>query len=71
MSAFILYDTQAIMEKCRVGNNDIIKHSLDLFFDIATVFRRLLVILTQKVGSVLLMDDIDVILSMHFGANQN
>lgn len=49
MSAFILYDTQAIMEKHRAGNTDCIKHSLDLFFDLATVFRRLLIILTQKV----------------------
>lgn len=50
MSAFILYDTQAIMEKRRNGNTDCVKHSLDLFFDVATVFRRLLVILTAKVG---------------------
>jgi len=48
MSAFVLYDTQAIMEKRRAGNTDFVKHSLDLFFDLATVFRRLLIILTQK-----------------------
>ncbi|XP_055708091.1 bax inhibitor 1 [Phlebotomus papatasi] len=48
MSAFILYDTQAIMEKCRMGNKDFVAHSLDLFFDLASVFRRLLIILSQK-----------------------
>uniref|UniRef100_A0A1L8E2U8 Putative bax-mediated apoptosis inhibitor tegt/bi-1 n=2 Tax=Nyssomyia neivai TaxID=330878 RepID=A0A1L8E2U8_9DIPT len=48
MSAFILYDTQAIMEKCRMGSKDIVGHSLDLFFDLASIFRRLLVILSQK-----------------------
>lgn len=48
MSAFILYDTQAIMEKFRMGNRDPITHSLDLFFDLVSVFRRLLVILSQK-----------------------
>ncbi|KAJ6641468.1 Bax inhibitor 1 [Pseudolycoriella hygida] len=48
MSAFVLYDTQAIMEKRRAGSTDFVKHSLDLFFDLATVFRRLLIILTQK-----------------------
>jgi len=48
MAAFVLYDTQAIMEKRRLGNTDFVKHSLDLFFDLATVFRRLLIILTQK-----------------------
>jgi FtsH-binding integral membrane protein len=48
MSVFVLYDTQAIMEKYRAGSNDCIKHSLDLFFDFISVFRRLLLILTQK-----------------------
>uniref|UniRef100_U5EYS3 Putative bax-mediated apoptosis inhibitor tegt/bi-1 n=1 Tax=Corethrella appendiculata TaxID=1370023 RepID=U5EYS3_9DIPT len=48
MSAFILYDTQAIMEKCRLGNRDAIAHSLELFYDLVSVFRRLLIILTQK-----------------------
>ncbi|CAD7082027.1 unnamed protein product [Hermetia illucens] len=48
MSAFILYDTQAIIEKRRMGNTDCVQHSLDLFFDLISIFRRLLVILTQK-----------------------
>lgn len=50
MSGFVLYDTQAIMEKRRQGSRDCVKHSLDLFFDLATMFRRLLIILTQKVS---------------------
>lgn len=50
MSGFILYDTQAIMEKRRAGSTDCIKHSLDLFFDLAAIFRRLLIILSQKVS---------------------
>lgn len=48
MSAFLLYDTQAIMEKRRMGNTDCVRHAMDLFFDLASMFRRLLVILTQK-----------------------
>jgi len=48
MSAFILYDTQAIIEKARLGSRDYIRHSLDLFFDVLHIFRQLLVILTQK-----------------------
>lgn len=48
MAAFILYDTQAIVEKCRMGNKDSIQHSLDLFMDLISVFRKLLIILTQK-----------------------
>lgn len=50
MSAFILYDTQAIMEKARMGSKDYIGHSLELFFDMVSVFRKLVVILTQKVS---------------------
>lgn len=37
------------MEKRRAGSTDCIKHSLDLFFDLASIFRRLLIILSQKV----------------------
>jgi len=48
MSGFVLYDTQAIMEKRRAGSTDCVKHSLDLFFDLAAIFRRLLIILSQK-----------------------
>jgi len=36
------------MEKRRAGSTDCIKHSLDLFFDLAAIFRRLLIILSQK-----------------------
>lgn len=50
MCGFILYDTQAIIEKRRAGNKDFIGHSLDLFIDFIGVLRRLLVILTQKVN---------------------
>ena len=48
MSAFILYDTQAIMEKFRLGQRDPITHSMDLFFDLVSVFRRLVIILSQR-----------------------
>lgn len=50
MAAFIVYDTQNIVEKCRMGNRDVIQHALDLFFDVLSMFRRLLIILTQKVS---------------------
>lgn len=51
MCGFILYDTQLIVEKHRMGNKDFIMHSLDLFIDFINVFRHLLVILTQKVSN--------------------
>lgn len=50
MAGFVLFDTQMIMEKHRNGSTDCIRHSMDLFFDLISVFRRLLIILTQKVS---------------------
>lgn len=49
MAAFILFDTHNIIEKVRAGNSDVVQHSLDLFFDVLSMFRRLIIILTQKV----------------------
>lgn len=48
MAGFVLFDTQMIMEKYHMGNNDFIGHSLDLFYDVISIFRRLLVILAQR-----------------------
>lgn len=48
MCAFVLYDTQLIIEKRRMGSKDFVAHSLDLFVDFIGIFRRLLIILTQK-----------------------
>ncbi|XP_031635259.1 bax inhibitor 1 [Contarinia nasturtii] len=48
MAGFVLFDTQMIMEKRRAGSTDCIRHSMDLFFDLVSMFRRLLIILTQK-----------------------
>ncbi|KAK5644395.1 hypothetical protein RI129_005695 [Pyrocoelia pectoralis] len=48
MCGFVLYDTQLIIEKRRNGNKDFITHSLDLFVDFIGIFRRLLIILTNK-----------------------
>jgi FtsH-binding integral membrane protein len=48
MCGFVLYDTQLIVEKRRMGNDDFISHTLDLFMDFIGIFRRLLVILSDK-----------------------
>ncbi|KAK9710102.1 Inhibitor of apoptosis-promoting Bax1 [Popillia japonica] len=48
MCGFILYDTQLIIEKRRMGSKDFVAHSLDLFIDFIGLFRRILIILTQK-----------------------
>lgn len=50
MCGFVLYDTQLIIEKCRRGDRDFILHSVDLFVDLLGIFRRLVIILAQKVG---------------------
>lgn len=46
--AFILYDTQLIIEKQRNGDEDFIWHSVDLFLDFINIFRRILIILSNK-----------------------
>ncbi|XP_064466013.1 probable Bax inhibitor 1 isoform X2 [Ornithodoros turicata] len=48
MCCFVLYDTQLIIEKRKHGDKDYIRHSIDLFIDFVAIFRRLLIILTQK-----------------------
>jgi FtsH-binding integral membrane protein len=45
---FVVYDTQAIMEKRRRGDKDAIRHSLDLFIDFLHLFRKILILLLQK-----------------------
>lgn len=48
MCAFVLYDTQLIIEKRRRGDCDYIRHTVDLFIDFIGIFRRLLIILASK-----------------------
>merc|ERR1712117_892509 len=45
---FVVYDTQAIIEKRRRGDKDAIRHSLDLFIDFIQLFRKILILLMQK-----------------------
>lgn len=47
-SAFILYDTQLIVEKNINGDNDYVWHSVDLFLDFINLFRRILILLASK-----------------------
>nr|CAD7264307.1 unnamed protein product [Timema shepardi] len=48
MCGFVLYDTQLIIEKRRNGDKDFVAHSVDLFVDLIGIFRRLVIILTQR-----------------------
>lgn len=48
---FVLYDTQLIIEKRRMGDKDFVWHSVDLFIDFVNIFRYLLIILAQKEGN--------------------
>jgi FtsH-binding integral membrane protein len=48
MCGFVVYDTQLIIEKKRLGSDDFIMHGLELFLDFMAIFKRLLVILTDK-----------------------
>lgn len=46
--AFVVFDTQLIVEKRRAGDTDFIWHTLDLFIDFVEIFRHLLIILNSK-----------------------
>jgi len=48
MSGFVCYDTQMICARFEMGDRDFIFHSLDLFVDFISLFRKLLIILTKK-----------------------
>eukprot|EP00093_Oithona_nana_P012258 12258.XXX_296559_297387_1 [CDS] Oithona nana genome sequencing. len=48
---FIMWDTQMIIEKRRRGDRDFIAHSLDLFIDFMQIFRKIMILLMQKVSS--------------------
>uniref|UniRef100_A0A914V7T1 Bax inhibitor 1 n=1 Tax=Plectus sambesii TaxID=2011161 RepID=A0A914V7T1_9BILA len=48
MCGFVLYDTQLIIEKRRRNDTDFIWHAVELFIDFLDIFRRLLIILSQK-----------------------
>lgn len=54
MCGFVLFDTQLIIEKRRMGSKDFVQHALELFIDFIGMFRRLLIILSQKVCTTLL-----------------
>ena len=45
---FVMYDTQLIVEKKRLGDSDFIWHSVDLFIDFIIIFKDLMIILTDK-----------------------
>jgi len=46
--ALVLYDTQKIVFKKRMGDNDYIWHTLDLFLDFIDLFRYILIVLLKK-----------------------
>lgn len=48
MCGFIIYDTQLIVEKFRLGNKDFIAHSVLLFVDFFRMFSYIIEILTVK-----------------------
>jgi FtsH-binding integral membrane protein len=45
---YVLFDTQLIIERADKGDEDYIKHSLDLFMDFVSIFVRILIILSKN-----------------------
>ncbi|XP_051528343.1 probable Bax inhibitor 1 [Myxocyprinus asiaticus] len=48
MCGFVLFDTQLIIEKAEMGDKDYIWHSVNLFMDFVTIFRKLVIILAMN-----------------------
>ncbi|KAG7380138.1 Bax inhibitor 1 [Phytophthora pseudosyringae] len=45
---YVVFDTQMIIEKASMGDKDVLKHTLDLFMDLMSIFVRILVALLQS-----------------------
>ncbi|CAI5730812.1 unnamed protein product [Hyaloperonospora brassicae] len=45
---YVVLDTQMIIEKASRGDKDVLKHTLDLFMDLVSIFVRILVALLNK-----------------------
>jgi len=47
-SLYVIYDTQLILFKRKLGDNDFIRHAVDLFLDLLNIFIRILVIILKN-----------------------
>lgn len=48
MCAFVLYDTQMIVEKVAAGDVDYVSHAMELLIDFVDIFKRLLIIMLMS-----------------------
>ena len=55
-----MFDTQLIINKARNGDRDFIAHSLDLFIYFVQVFRKVLILLMQKVKDLIFSNPLKI-----------
>ncbi|KAB7506098.1 putative Bax inhibitor 1 [Armadillidium nasatum] len=51
MCGFVVFDTQSIVVKAKRGDRDYIMHSIELFIDFIAIFKRILILLTDREAS--------------------
>uniref|UniRef100_A0A1D1XDU4 Putative Bax inhibitor 1 n=1 Tax=Anthurium amnicola TaxID=1678845 RepID=A0A1D1XDU4_9ARAE len=45
---YVIYDTQLIIHRAKIGSRDVVRHTLDLFIDLIGIFVRILYILIKN-----------------------
>ena len=45
---YVIFDTQVILEQEKAGDQDVLRHALQLYIDVVAIFIRIVVILLKR-----------------------